>query len=666
MVRSQVSHGAQTEPAAERVRPLQPLLHDLLVTLCGPTVLLSAPDGEVRSEPGDASSPTQQTAQGLFHADRRALSLLSLSVGGHALEVVQASALGPGRSAVVGLARCLDDAIDPLVRVVRRRRLTVGILVEDVELRSSRHPATATVVLHVGGDLAPIDAVKRGAGAAAPLPAVVDGSTGRWSASGTEVRVSAPDAHVTALSAGGARLAWQVDLAPGQTARLRWQVTVTDAPGVVRAAPADPPWERPAPPGDPRLRRLQEQALDDLDALRVTVPPRAGAGVSGAGQSTAGDEVPDQVLAAGAPWFLTLFGRDSIWAARLLLPLSLELAAGTLRALARWQGRHDVIDTAEEPGKVLHELRRGPLRLDDAGRHLPPAYYGTVDATPLWVCLLHDAWRAGLARERVAALLPAAQAALAWVERTAERSGGLLSYHDASGHGLTNQGWKDSGDSVRFADGNVATGPVALVEVQAYAHEAALAGAALLDAFGLPGGEHWRGWAAALSERVRQRFWVSDAAGALLAMALDGAGRPVDALTSNIGHLLGTGMLTRVEEDVVVTRLLAPEMADGFGLRTMSRLAGGYAPSSYHCGSIWPHDTAIVLHGLHRTGRTGAGRALAEGLLEASDAFDGRLPELWCGDPRAEVRRPVPYPAACRPQAWSAAASLVVAQVLQA
>jgi len=125
-------------------------------------------------------------------------------------------------------------------------------------------------------------------------------------------------------------------------------------------------------------------------------------------------------------------------------------------------------------------------------------------------------------------------------------------------------------------------------------------------------------------------------------------------------------MLTRVEEDVIVARLMAPEMADGFGLRTMSRLAGGYAPSSYHCGSIWPHDTAIVLHGLHRTGRTAAARMLAEALLEASDAFDGRLPELWCGDPRAEVRRPVPYPAACRPQAWSAAASLVVAQVLQA
>ncbi len=222
----------------------------------------------------------------------------------------------------------------------------------------------------------------------------------------------------------------------------------------------------------------------------------------------------DCFLAAGSPWFLTLFGRDSIWAARMLLPLGTDLAGGTLRTLARRQGRVAVPDTEEQPGKILHEVRRAQLDLGPA-LQLPPVYFGTVDATPLWVCLLADAWRWGLAPGQVEALLPDLERALSWLVTDADADGdGFLEYVDHSGHGLANQGWKDSGDSIQWADGRLADPPIALCEVQGYAYEAAVSGADLLDAFGRPGSDRLREWAQALRTRFRGSFWVEDAVGA--------------------------------------------------------------------------------------------------------------------------------------------------------
>ncbi|MDR0359248.1 MAG: amylo-alpha-1,6-glucosidase, partial [bacterium] len=391
---------------------------------------------------------------------------------------------------------------------------------------------------------------------------------------------------------------------------------------------------------DPRVPSLLIRSLADADALRMAVPqaPR------------------DVFLAAGAPWFLTLFGRDSIWAARLLLPFGWQLAAGTLRALAAFQGHRADTETAEAPGKIPHELRRFGI------------YYGTIDATPLWICLLHDAWRWGMPEAEVAALLPALRAALEWMRDWGDSDGdGLLEYIDDSGHGLANQGWKDSGDSVRFADGKIAAAPVALCEVQGYAHEAALRGADLLSALGAGGaGEaaRWREWAAGLAAAFRAAFWVADATGSYPALALDAEKRPVDSLTSNIGHLLGTGLLSRAEEALVAGRVVAPDMDSGFGLRTMSARNGGYNPLSYHCGSVWSHDTAIVLRGLFRSGHASAATTLADGLLAAASGFGWRLPELYSGQARADAPWPTPYPAACRPQAWSAAAAGALVQAL--
>ena len=383
----------------------------------------------------------------------------------------------------------------------------------------------------------------------------------------------------------------------------------------------------------------------------------------------------DAVLAAGVPWYLTLFGRDAIWSARLLLPLGVELARGTLRAFAARQGRVVEPLTCEEPGKMFHEVRRAadtyetfPGRGHDGSIvPLPPIYYGTVDATLLWVCLLHDAWRWGLPDDDVQPLLDPMERCLGWLADYGCGSPPFVTYVSSSGHGLANQGWKDSGDGIQFRDGSIATGPLALCEAQAYAYEAALAGANLLEAFGRGGADRWREYAFELARRFRERFWVDDDGGPYPAVALDGRGKLVDSLTSNIGHLLGTGLLGPEESSLVARRLADPDLSGGYGLRTLAASSQGFNPLGYHNGSVWPHDTAIAIAGLARTpGEEAkrAARALIEGLLVAAEHFEYRMPELYGGHDRAGRSGPVPYPAACRPQAWSAASAVAVLAVL--
>jgi glycogen debranching enzyme len=243
---------------------------------------------------------------------------------------------------------------------------------------------------------------------------------------------------------------------------------------------------------------------------------------------------------------------------------------------------------------------------------------------------------------------------------------GLLEYIDTTGRGLANQGWKDSGDSVQWRDGTLAEGPIALCEVQGYAHRAALDGAELLEAFGVPDeAAPWRAWAAALRERFRAAFWVDDPAGAYPAIALDARKRRVDTVTSNIGHLLGTGLLDAAESALVARRLVSPELASGYGLRTLATDSAGYWPLSYHGGSVWTHDTAIAITGLAADGFEAEAAELSEGLLRAAVAFEYRMPELYAGDPASSTPAPIPYPAACRPQAWSAAAAVAVWDALR-
>ncbi|WP_253761710.1 amylo-alpha-1,6-glucosidase [Hamadaea flava] len=603
-----------------------------------PASALGGADGQLR--------PTG--AQGLFHADYRVISEAVLRVDGREPVAVAHSLTGPGAAVFVGLLPWLGDlSPDPTVRVERRRRLTADGMTEHVTFANTSHePVTLGLTIDLACDLAAIETVKSG-GLTAPVAVHLDGDHPVWRQGGLAVGVAAPDARVDAADTT-VQLSWAITVESGSTTEVSWAATVSD-PRAVLIEPAGPvEWERPELVADDRrLTRLLEQSLDDLESLRL-----AEAGTP-----------EDVFLGAGVPWYLTLFGRDSLWAARMLLPLGTELAAGTLRTLARRQGRALDPRSGEAPGKILHELRRHEFHvaLDGEELSLPPAYYGTVDATTLWISLLHDAWRWGLAEDVVEELLPTLEAALTWLDEYADPDrDGFLEYLDTSGLGLANQGWKDSGDAVRFADGRLAEAPIALAEVQAYACQAATNAAALLDAFGRPAADKWRTYAVELSKRFRSAFWVDGPRGAYPAMALDRAKRPVDALTSNIGHLLGTGMLTAEESARVAELLASPELAGGYGLRTMSDRDGGYNPLSYHCGSIWAHDTAIAVTGLAAEGHADAVAVLTEGLLIAAEAVGYRLPELHGGDARTDLRRPTPYPAACQPQAWSAASAVAI------
>ena len=608
--------------------PHQTYLHELVTVVAAPTVVLSGQDGQL----------TGAGATGVFLGDRRVLSRLVVTVDGRAPAAVAGDSTGAGTARFVGVVRHLGDpGADPTVVLERDRTVRPSGATETVRLVSrARTAVRCTVTVELAADLADIDDVKDGRPSRHPAaPPEAAGNEVRWPG-GTVVTFSAAprlDLRRAALAS------WDVSLAPRGDWAVELVVTATGGPPAVVAAPTRALWRAPAvTAGDHRLPALLDRGVADLAGL-LAADPLAPA---------------DHFLTAGAPWYLTLFGRDSIWAARMALPLGTDLAAGTLRTLARRQGTRTDPRTAEEPGKILHEVRSGPGGPADGGR-----YYGTVDATPLWISLLHDAWRWGLPVAEVAALAENLEAALGWLGA----QDGFVRYAAGTGAGLANQGWKDSHDSVQFADGRLAGPPIALCEVQGYAYAAALAGADLLTALGRPGADRWRDRAARLREGFRDRFWVEDPAGRYPAIALDGDGRPVDTVTSNIGHLLGTGLLDDAETAQVVRRLAAPDMDCGFGLRTMSARAAGFNPLSYHGGSVWAHDTAIGLRGLAAAG-TPAARAAAAGLigglLTAGAAFDSRLPELYGGEAAGDGRRPLAYPAACRPQAWSAAAALVV------
>ena len=610
----------------------QPFLHDLITLVAAPVLALSEPGGNIR--PGGA--------QGFYCADRRILAQAELEtlLDGRALHVkpIGHALLGSDTATFTAVLRGADPHADPTLWLRRQRRVHRSGMTETITVTNSTDaPRSLRLRLHIACDLADMETVKSGRTAPwAPLRVVDEGVRG-----GSEALTFVLAADAASVRPGEIR--WNLPVPARGTAEVSWSVRVHD-PGAVVVPPRTPDFPVPTVDSpDPRLPSLLTRSLQDLQALRAATR----------------DGGTDTFLTAGAPWYLTLFGRDSIWAARMLLPVTPDLAGGTLRILAARQGSRVDPDTAEEPGKILHEVRRA----DAADLLLPPVYFGTIDATPLWICLLGEARRWGLPEAELAALIPALQRALGWLETFGDSDGdGFLEYLDSSSRGLTNQGWKDSGDAVRFADGRIAAGPVALAEVQGYAYQAALEGATLLDAFGRPGGDRWRTYAADLRERFRARFWCEDDLGRYPALALDGNKQRVDAPASNMGHLLATGILDPDEAAAVADRLLHPSMASGFGLRTMSTTANGYSPLSYHCGSVWPHDTAIALHGLLRAGFPEHAAEMAGQLLDAGQAFDGRMPELFGGFDRSEEPTPLPYPASCRPQAWSAAAAVVLLQ----
>ncbi len=623
-------------------RPRQPWLHDLTTCVDGNTTVVSSRTGDLEAD----------TAQGLYVDDVRVLSRLTVRAGGEAPEWVASSASG-ARAEFFLVARNLGaPGADPSVEVHRSRRLEGPRLHEQLAVTSrAAEPVACRLEVELAADGQEIAAVKAGhTGHDLAQPQVTEASTS-FGLARHETTVSfepGPDAVTT--EGGVVRAVFDLEVAPHETVTVALTADVRRT--TASALDADRGSDAVAWHGlvveadDPRLGRAFAASVDDLRHLLLRDP-----------------EAPDDVFAAaGTPWYLTLFGRDSLWAARMMLPFGTDLAAGTLRTLARRQGRRFDEGSAEAPGKIPHELRRTAYHDPESGLSLPPVYYGTVDATALWVTLLGEAWQWGMPEAEVRDLLPALRAAVGWLTGPGQPDDdGLLKYLDTTGHGLANQGWKDSVDAIRWRDGRIAEGPIALVEAQAYAVEALDHAAGLLGALGEEGALQAEEAATALRRRVAERFWVSTEAGEHLAMALDGSGTAVDGLGSNMAHVLGTGTLTGGQAARVAEVLTGTEMLDTFGIRTLGSRNGGFNPIGYHTGSIWTHDTAIAAWGLAREGHRALAGRVARALLDAGEAFGYRYPELYSGQPL--MGRPAPYPASCLPQAWSAASAAVLVTV---
>jgi glycogen debranching enzyme len=420
---------------------------------------------------------------------------------------------------------------------------------------------------------------------------------------------------------------------------------------VARAKPAErmAAWRRSVPVVDTDhegLRAVVARSAEDLGSLRIFDP-----------------DYPERtVVAAGAPWFMTLFGRDSLLSAWMALIVDPELALGTLQTLARFQGRDVRPSNEEEPGRILHEMRFGEASSLSLGGGA--IYYGTADATPLFVMLLGELRRWGLAKEAVDELLPHADRAIEWIESFGDRDGdGYVEYQRTSDRGLRNQGWKDSIDAVRFADGRLAEPPIALAEVQGYTYGAYLARAFFAAEQGdMARSAELRARAAELKANFNRDFWLEEQG--WLAMGLDRDKKPIDALASNMGHCLWTGILDADKADLVAKRMLSADMFSGWGVRTLGVSMRGYNPISYHCGSVWPHDNAIAAAGLMRYGHDREAQRVIMAVIDAAVAQGGRLPELFGGVERMELPIVVNYPTSCSPQAWSAASPLLMLRTL--
>jgi glycogen debranching enzyme len=429
----------------------------------------------------------------------------------------------------------------------------------------------------------------------------------------------------------------------------RYELSITVTAAESNAGPAEP-----VPLPEIVRRRQAESTRRSAETARIAT---AHEGLTGWLRRSRGDlhmlvtETPDGPMPyAGIPWYVAPFGRDGLITALQLLPFEPHIARGTLRFLARHQGTRDDAFTDQAPGRILHELRRGEMA---ACREIPfIPYFGSVDATPLFVMLLSEylRWTGDhtLARE----LWPHLERALEWI-RGPDRSDGYLAYACQSPVGLGNQGWKDSHDSIMHASGELASSPIALVEVQGYKYAALLGGADIADALERPEGSRLREAARGLRERFEADFWQD--ADRFYALALDGSGAPCRVISSNPAHCLWTGIAAEGHAGAVSDRLMESDMFSGWGLRTLSARERHYNPMSYHNGSVWPHDTAIAAAGLRRYRRTEAFLAVATGLFEAALEWEGaRMPELFCGFARVPGLGPTRYPVACSPQAWAA------------
>jgi glycogen debranching enzyme len=606
-------------------------------------------------------------AEGLIVAGKRLLSRCVMTVNGLPLALVDHHVDDP--SAGTYVCRAHGSGADGSAAdgpIVIRRRFLGGGMRDDVEVRNQRDEATyVEVAIELAADLANAAGLRDGRVDAEVVDPVLERPDGAGAGASKRVEL------VLARGNGPARMGCRIGATDGVTVtpgRVLWEgivpargsrsfsLVVTPIVGGAELAPRYPlrapversesawrldRWHRGVPEvtsDHHGLLATLRRSAHDLGSLRVLDP-----------------DFPERaVVAAGAPWFLALHGRDAIFAAYMSLVLDPELALGTVETLARFQGADVDERTEEQPGRIVHRLGFGSMGF---GQGPDAASFGSVDTTPLFVMLLGELRRWGLAPEIVDRLLPHADRALAWITAFGDQDGdGYVEYQRSTDRGRRHQTWKDSTDPVRFPDGRPARGPLALAEVQGYVYAAFRArGHFAAEAGDAAGAARWRAVAAELQGGFNRDFWIDETG--WVALALDGDKRQVGSLASNIGHCLWTGILYEDKAAIVAKQLVSDDLFSGWGLRTLAASMGGYDPVGPHTGAVWPHDNAACVAGLVRYGFVDEAHRLLMAQLEAAEADAGRLGVL-CGFDRNDLRAPVRYPDPCTSRAWSAAAPL--------
>jgi len=635
-----------------------------------PLTILEGSTFCVSDERGDIVEPTM----GFFAHDTRFLSRWALTING-ARPLLLASRKVEYYSAAFFLRNPVVGDLENDELSIGRERFVGDAMQEHIVVSNhSRRKVSFELALELGNDFADIFAVKEYDFAlgdperARPLPPPV---TPVYEESDNQFVIAVQEENFHGITqvvlsergeASDSSVTYRVELEPRESWRLRADV-IPSADGMPTAAQIV---ERRF--GDelarvrhslaawrlrvPQLRSSWDElthtfgrSVADLSSLRMDEDPR----LSGA------------LPAAGMPWFMTIFGRDTIITCLQTLLFGPELAQNALAVLAELQATEDDPSIDAEPGKIVHEVRHGK-----GAQAWFPRYYGTVDATPLYLILLSEVWRwtddAGLVRD----LREPAMRALEWIDEHGDLDGdGFVEYQRRSPHGLLHQSWKDSGDSQLFHDGRHAEPPIAPCEVQGYVYDAKVRLAELAR-------EVWRERELAqrlerdaeeLRARFDKAFWC-DSRGGYYALALDGNKDPVDSLTSNMGHLLWSGIVPPEREDAVVDQLMGEALWSGWGVRTMSAADAGFNPLAYHNGTVWPHDTSLIAWGLARYGRWPEAHRIIRRLLDAASYFDYQLPEVFAGFSRTETPFPIPYPTAARPQAWAAGAPVLLLRLL--
>jgi glycogen debranching enzyme len=634
----------------------------------GPPLLTSLKSGEVfvsSLDDGDISSQINDGC-GLYVTDMRFLSDLHLEVFGDRRLESESSSIEASSAFFEARAGQLE---------IRRERLVLEGLVETITVRNhGPEEARFEVAIETAADFADIFEVRgfaaRIARDLAPPARTPDGLV--YSHRGTDGSRRAtslrfdPQPEGFEIAAGRGVARWQMTVPAGGGAAIRVWVSLSSEDNV---------WEPPAR-AEARARldsslaawlehavslRTRDERVDawvaaslrDVHALITPmVFPFFAQDLTQEGAENAKNERRLRVVSAGLPWYVALFGRDALITAWELLTVDPTIARDQLLALAAHQATETNERSEAEPGKILHELRRGELACSGV---VPNPYYGAADSTPLFLLIaaLYHEQTSDL--ETIRVLEPNLRAALGWIDHYGDRDeDGFVEYERTSPVGLQNQGWKDSSDSVRHCDGSKATGSIALVEVQAYVFAAKRRIADVFEALGdAAEAATLREQADALKQRFENAFWMSDEG--FYAMALDGAKEQVRTVTSNPGHALFCGISSPERATAVCDRLMAPDMFSGWGIRTVASSSRNYDPRSYHNGSVWPHDNVLIAAGMSRYGLPEAAQTIFDSLLEAAHCSpEPRLPELFCGFARRPEEPYVAYPTSCSPQAWAA------------